>query len=481
MWKTLNIGKYDSGKFTESLTSPGPADGISEILSQLGCKSVIVELDYIDFDFEDEFRLFYSRLFRGFSKRCKRVHFFSKETIPTRRLNANGGIDVPDLIKITDKEYLGYCVLRPTAFNRVGRTVLKSPFPKETPCCRANFQAHILGRRFSFVGMPFIQQDSQAGACVHAAIWMAARYFSSRFNFRPICISEINSLVKLLLPSGKMQTDKGLYINQLLGAVENLGFSCSIHDKNSCTFWASRYWDGELTIGHLVNQTANLICPYLESGLPVFFTTTDHAYLVIGFHDQPQSSSRECRVKTFIAHDDGKGPYGIVNVDSIFKDVLRIAVCVPPGVNLFAERVEDHLREFLEALPHHRDLQKGLTGPEIQILKELVPKLVFRTILIASADFQEMLSHHLLRSSEVFDSLYAMDYPKYLWITDLIDSETQKAVGFSIVDSTAAPKVKQQILSLHFGPVFYSCNIQNTREQIDLVKSHGGILHHLGY
>src|SRR5438874_9994382 len=48
-------------------------------LSQLGCKSVLIESHYIDRDYLLDLTLYYSRSLRSYPNYCYRLHFFKEE------------------------------------------------------------------------------------------------------------------------------------------------------------------------------------------------------------------------------------------------------------------------------------------------------------------------------------------------------------------------------------------------------------------
>src|SRR6185503_9327187 len=60
-----------------------PLESIIDALSKppYECKSVIVESDYVDKDYQDEHAAFYCKAFKKYPPRCVRLHFFG-QTIP---------------------------------------------------------------------------------------------------------------------------------------------------------------------------------------------------------------------------------------------------------------------------------------------------------------------------------------------------------------------------------------------------------------
>ena len=50
---------------------------VERYLEDLGCKSILIEHDYIDRDYMEDHSVFYSRSLQPYPNRCQRVHFFS--------------------------------------------------------------------------------------------------------------------------------------------------------------------------------------------------------------------------------------------------------------------------------------------------------------------------------------------------------------------------------------------------------------------
>jgi hypothetical protein len=184
----------------------------------LSCKSVVFEYDYVDHDFQDEFAIFYSKSFKTYPSRCTRLHFFADKISKKTRL---------DFAKY--KNYLGHIVLRPIDLQRMGCTILRAPITdpqRQFIHCRAPFVAHILGQELQIEAMPFIQQDTQVGACAQASLWMLGRYMSRRFGYRDFLPGEINQLAKSRMAMGRpLPAELGLNWVQMLDALQGMGLS----------------------------------------------------------------------------------------------------------------------------------------------------------------------------------------------------------------------------------------------------------------
>src|ERR1700694_4343167 len=106
----------------------------------------MIEPEYVDLDFRDEYVHHYASTYQAPSSRCRRLHFFAAEERSDR--------------------YLGYCVLRPVRAHPTGRTVIAPPdalLPYVSCICTSVVRPH--GRRLGVEGFPYMEQESQLGVC----------------------------------------------------------------------------------------------------------------------------------------------------------------------------------------------------------------------------------------------------------------------------------------------------------------------------
>lgn len=279
MNKKFVATKFSSSEFADALEKViapyrGNQNPIIKTLEALGknplnCKSVVFEYDYVDKDYQNEFAAFYSKAFKKYEARAVRLHFFSTDV----QLQ-----DLPDIDK-NQGHYLGFLVIRPTDLQRVGRTMIKpnlSDKDREFVHCCATYHAHILGRKLIVDCMPFIQQDTQVGACAHAALWMLARYMSRRFGHREFLPAEINQFAKVKGALGRpLPAEFGLTIEQMLDALDGMGFSAisySVSSLNGCADHIDVAFQGKPVPDGTSIQSiklADIAYRYIESGLPV--------------------------------------------------------------------------------------------------------------------------------------------------------------------------------------------------------------------
>lgn len=174
--------------FFNSLSEQGtrPSSEIVRLIRRQKCRSIIIERNYIDKDYKDEFAHFYSLTLKPHKGVCTRLHFFSCKL---------SGSDFSRLGSLNE-HYIGYCIVRPTSGFRVSRTVIR-PFEEGIGnsyfvLCKAQYEANIKGQKLVVEGAPFIQQDTQVAACAQASLWMALRYMSKKIGL-PVKNEEIEA------------------------------------------------------------------------------------------------------------------------------------------------------------------------------------------------------------------------------------------------------------------------------------------------
>jgi hypothetical protein len=433
-----------------------PPTQIFELLTFLKCSTIVVEKNYTDRDYKAEFTALYAKRFYTPPPRCIRLHFFSESLSSEKFLE--------EIDRLDNASYLGYCVVRPTEFNRVGRTIIKlstSPLPnpqrpnKAYITCHAEFEVNILGRRFKISGFPFIQQDTQVGVCAHAALWMISRYMSVLGYCHEFLPSDINILAKAHQPRGRTYpAEQGLVTVQMLDALHGMGLSAIHYNRNNLPENICEHIKlpaGE-TDDLVSKKMGDLIYRYIESRLPVLLTTKDHAVVALGhtLQSKPQVPNNIDQIPSFIVNDDGRGPYVELpvfrkaGIKHCLDDVVDIIAILPGAVMLTGEYAEESARSTLELVP---ELLRSGSADQIAEAKKLEEKLWstywLRTYLLPSEDFRRDLKNP--QSGEVFDPLVAsalirLDYPKYVWISEVFISEdkTPRCVGKIIVDSSAA-------------------------------------------
>ena len=140
----------------------------------IGARTIIVENDYIDRDFLDDYAEYYVKCFKRYRRKCTRLHFF-KASLSSEDLDALLSSGPDDLSESKFQEaYLGFIVVIPLPQTVIGRTCLKA-YPSDSG--RRNFpilrpyQANLFGLPLQINSLAFQEQDRVVAACATSALW----------------------------------------------------------------------------------------------------------------------------------------------------------------------------------------------------------------------------------------------------------------------------------------------------------------------
>lgn len=306
------------------------------------CKSVVVERRYYDRDHARALSSFYSKLFRDIKRECIRLHFFS------RRLS------YPDLGNLEPyaRDYLGFSVIRPFPYRKIGRTVLarlgKRP-ALEFPTCQGDFEANIGGSKLSVQGAAFMEQDMMVAACASAALWMSTITMARRFGLQECSPCEITERASQYLIQNRPMPSEGLICEQMLHALRTMDYDPILLGVES------------------QEKAKHLIYSYVESQIPPILlcnlaTGGHHAVIAVGHgYELPIENPRRTEVAwpnepplTF-ARSSEWVPYFLINDDQ--RGLYRKLTFVKTDARSPEEQIE-RLRERIEMVHPDTDTSK---------------------------------------------------------------------------------------------------------------------------
>jgi len=411
-----------------------PLENILDMAVRAGCKTILVEKDYVDTDYLDEYATFYCRSFFDYPSKCTRLHFFKKN------VSKDALFDLKDFVP--NKDYFGFSVVRPIRSFRTSRTAIQFPEENEDTTyilCKANFGVNLLGWPLSVCGAPFIQQETNVSVCAQAALWMLALYMHQKYETPRFKPSEITKMATQYIFAGPVRD--GLSDVQILSALREMGFSPVKFSQYS------------------PDKTAEVIYSYVESEIPVILGLTfgdsedGHAVVAVGhdFHVRPDPlpswTSNINWIDNLFVLDDNLGPYqrfplstGLPSCYSI-ANVSHVFVPVPPGISMQANDVLDSISPLLKTAIN--GIISAIGHPDLQYSPEELSGLVFRTYLTRSNTFKEYLQPDM---DSGFAAVYRnMPMPKYIWVIEISvpslinvgNSRERKIIGEIVVDPTA--------------------------------------------
>lgn len=306
---------------------------IISYLSGAAASSLIVEENYFDRDYLDEFSSFYSRVAFGYPNICKRIHVFGPDLINRNDLVAALSEDDSSFIQ---KNYLGFIVIRPIPSAPFGRTVLslyhdrQPDTPRITEPARDYF-VHLAGIRLKVNGLAWQQQDTGVAACATIGLW--TMFHSSAFDDHH-SIPTTAEITKSAEQFGaRAFPSNGLTADQILEAIHRQNFnpvavSGDIKSKS-----------GE-TIGFSSKRFSVNCMSFVRSGYPVLLLGHNgfgaHAICLVGSRENPVDVESDVMLYAedencifFYIHDDNFGPNIRYRLDS--SEGLAKLKADPPG------------------------------------------------------------------------------------------------------------------------------------------------------
>lgn len=318
-------------------------ENISGYLYELHAQTAVIETNYIDRDYLDDYVRFYSRCFVPYSRRCHRIHFFRKkysrksiENVVLRPepqgLDRNGLAKIDSRFERLKQDYLGFVVIRPLPTAIVGRTCLK-PYPDENERyykAMCDVRVSFFGRELKVRCMPFIQQDAATAVCAGCALWSTFMVTAELFQHRRYCPGCITELATGHGLSEKRSfPNSGLLLRDMAYAIRGVGLEP-----------INLMCEPEIPMDR--SHQLGSIYAYLSSGLPVLMTGAlrygtgkvkgEHAIVVNGYHlsshVQNDSEDRSFlvsdRIDKIYVHDDQVGPSArMINPESAANQGLE--------------------------------------------------------------------------------------------------------------------------------------------------------------
>lgn len=431
----------------------------------IAAKSFIVENDYIDHDFLDDYVVYYAKCFYPYTKKCTRVHFFSSEIALDDFTAALSG-QKDGFESFLQSNYLGFVVLKPLPRTFIGRTCLKtykSDNGRRYYLTINSNTANLYGFELTVDSLPFQEQDSIVAACATSALWSAFKATGKIFQHYIPSPSEITKAATLGTPGENrfFPNIDGLTAAQMAAAIRYIGLEpLRINAKNPAIFKRTLY-------------------AYVKSGIPIlllfqlFDTSRSAGQRVLGYHaiavtGYSMQDINKCKmpaddlslraycVNKIYAHDDQIGPFSRLEIDDAFLDIEKEDYT-------FAEKAfsltttwlaSDGTRDKIKALPTTllvpiynkvripfqsifssiRTLSGLLETIDKNILHLLEKSLTWDIYLTTVNQYKaRILTEKRLPSEELYDALTS-NYPKYIWIAST--ESNNEVLGEFLFDAT---------------------------------------------
>ncbi len=283
-------------------------------LSEISCKTIVVENPYVDGDYLDDYSAYYVRCFKRYKRKCKRLHFFSSDFIHDDLVQYLIGDGIGKLtMQRLQEYYLGFTVIKPLPDAFIGKTALKT-YPtsgrRHFPCKRS-YTVGFLGTELKVDSLAFQEQDTVLAACATTSLWCAFHKTTELFSSRlPTPVQITNAAAQNFLFGNRTFPSHSLNVWQMCQAIKDVGLEPELRDLNN------------------INDFSGFIAGYLNFGIPIILIielsfphtlrpSAAHAVTITGFSNggdptnvvDPAIPLKVHAIDKYYAHDDQVGPF----------------------------------------------------------------------------------------------------------------------------------------------------------------------------
>jgi hypothetical protein len=283
MTRPFDVCQYTLNEFTRILTENSKASislisqkshvhYFDKYFAEIKVQTLLVEYNYVDRDFLEDFAGYYARCFPDYRHRCTRIHLFGNhftdDDFRNLLLNPN---DSNLNQEVLEREYLGFIVIKPLPQTVIGRTCIATYPPdgerRYFPIVR-NYRVNIFGMTLSVKTLAFQEQDQVAAACATSALWTLFQRTGREFQHAIPSPVEITKkafsnfpLAKRVLPTTirALPNSDGLSPEMMAQAIREVGLEPNAINLN----YAS---DPLKTQAYLLRST---LSAYLHCGIPL--------------------------------------------------------------------------------------------------------------------------------------------------------------------------------------------------------------------
>lgn len=210
-----------------------------EYFSALCAKTIVIEEDYVDRDFIEDYAGYYVRCFKKYRRKCRRLHFFSSIFSKDEFKFLIQGKPSPINQEQLKKSYLGFIVAKPLPQTIIGRTCLKT-YPDEGGrrhySSTQSFGANLFGIQLVIQTLPFQEQDNVVAACATSALWSV--FHGSGFIFQhpiPSPVEITRNATSMLPLETRSLPNRGLTGGQMAYAIRSVGLEPFLVDATNLT------------------------------------------------------------------------------------------------------------------------------------------------------------------------------------------------------------------------------------------------------
>ncbi|MDD2915832.1 MAG: hypothetical protein PHP70_11005 [Gallionella sp.] len=294
-------------------------------VDHINAKTIVVENEYIDRHYLEDYSEYYARCFPSHPRKCSRVHFFSNEFIESQFISALDSNDL-SFINQLSAGYIGYAVIRPIPHTFLAKLCLKryEELSLNDHCkliAKLN-KLSLFGIPLEVMSAPFLEQDKVVSACATSALWMFFNASGHEFNGSLPSPSAITkSATGSSYDGARTFPNTGLSPTQVARSLKHFGFEPMIFELSTDLLEFK-----EIIYGYIRYNIPVLIAGsiYQKNSDGIIKHAGKHLVCALGFRLHEQNSATTSvdgmrlishRIKNIYVHDDRYGPYVSVSTD----------------------------------------------------------------------------------------------------------------------------------------------------------------------
>lgn len=298
----------------------------NKYFAHINVQTIVVEENYVNRDFLEDYSSYYVRSFKNYKKICVRLHFFnnlfSEEDFSSILRGNPNGCTIEDL----QEGYKGFMVLKPLPITIIGKTCLatyEDNGGRYFPTVR-KYEANLFGIKLIVNSLAYQEQDSIVAACASSSIWTAFHGTGKLFQHSFPSPVEITKWATKYFPfANRHFPNKGLSGEQMAIAIREIGlepylYNVMTHDVLKATVYA--YLKGKIPIVLGFN-----LWEVGEAGVePRRFGK--HAVTITGYNEINLLTNNfenvnnltlsSSKIDKFFVHDDQVGPFAKMDFSS---------------------------------------------------------------------------------------------------------------------------------------------------------------------
>ncbi|MDD3419117.1 MAG: hypothetical protein PHE78_00795 [Candidatus Gastranaerophilales bacterium] len=322
-----NIIKNSTMVTEEFLEDKLQSEYFETYFNEIGAKTIIVESNYIDNYYLEDYSSYYAKCFKPYDRRCSRLHFFAeefniknfKEVLSSQ--NQKG-------IELLQGSYLGFITIKKLPKSFLGYTCLKTYDEnnfRNFPVIR-DYKINLFGITLSVNSLAYQEQDRVVAACATSALWSMFHGTGKLFQHSipsPVQITRYSTDGPC---DSRVFPNYGLTLDMIAQGIKKIGLEPYKVNINSSLIFTSTLY------AYLKAQIPILMgFKLFNVGAKDVIGTKDEDNYIVGYHAvavtgyyldktkpmmyENNLCARSSSISKIYVHDDQVGPYAKMEIN----------------------------------------------------------------------------------------------------------------------------------------------------------------------